>query len=146
MPMNKREKKAELTIMLKSFQDEMDTLRRQRETYAPADDKDPFNAEEELKDLIKFFTIAVKLAPKDHKKLKRLHAEISEKSNNTLELLMERDHIFAETKINIVSTAEDIYEPGKHGLGEAIRQKGKSMKTEYDVRDFLIKNWMEITR
>lgn len=146
MPYNKHEKKAELNRILKQYEEEMADLRHQREQVDWDEEGDPFDAEGELKSLIKFYKIAIKLAPKDHKKLKRLHAEISEASNNTLELLMEKDHTFADSKINIISTAWDHYKPGRDGLGEAIRSKGDYMKKEYDMREFLVSNWMEITR
>jgi len=148
--MNRKEQKECLGKHLKEFQDELTHCHMMKKRGNWAEDTDPFDAEGEIRSQIKFFTIAIKLAPKDHKKLQRLHAEISERSNNTLEILMEQDHTFAESEIGLVSTSPDATclrcEPGKDGLGEAIRIKGDHMKYEYDMREFLVKNWMNITR
>ena len=105
----------------------------------------------ELQALKKFYEVALRGAPKDLKKLCRLHEQVSEAAQYGLDQLMEDDQTFhlqdeEQRIVNIGSSgANEVFKPGD-GLGECIRKKGECIKKEYKLREVIIENWLEITK
>lgn len=113
------------------------------------DNEDPFYSTKIVTLIIKFYTLAMRMAPKDFKKMEKIHREIGFLDNEDLCTLMELDPVFDEQDKNFLAIDMDkdncasVLEPGKHGLGGIILSKSKGMKREYDERQFILDNWMK---
>ena len=120
-----------------------------REGYTTATER--YQVLAELQGLKKFYEVALRGAPKDLKKLRRLHEQINEAAQHALDQLMEDDHTFhlqddEHRIVNISSKgANQVFLPGD-GLGEQVRQMGENIKQEYKLREVIIENWLYLTK
>ena len=141
--------------MKQAFKAQIAFYTKEREVHAEAtaDQRhakdDPFYSVKIVNMIIKFYTLAMRMAPKDFKKMEKIHREIGFYDNEDLCTLMELDPVFDEQDKCFLAIDMDkehhatMMEPGKNGLGGIILNKSKGMKREYDERQFILDNWMK---
>ena len=141
--------------MKQAFKTQIDFYTKEREVHAKAtadkrhDSKDPFYSMKIVNLIIKFYTLALRMAPKDFKKMEKIHREIGFLDNEDLCTLMELDPVFDQQEKHFMAIDMDkdnhatILKPGEDGLGGIILSKSKGMKREYDERQFILDNWMK---
>ena len=141
--------------MKQAFKQQIEFYTKELEVHADAtanrrhSKDDPFYSTKIVNLIIKFYTLALRMAPKDFKKMEKIHREIGFLDNEDLCTLMELDPVFDEQDKCFLAidigkdNATSLMEPGKHGLGGVILNKSKGMKREYDERQFILDNWMK---
>ena len=141
--------------MKQAFKAQIDFYTKERQVHVEAttnknhDSEDPFYSMKIVNLIIKFYTIALRMAPKDFKKMEKIHREIGFLDNEDLCTLMELDPVFDQQEKCFLAIDMDKHEhqtilkPGEDGLGGIILNKSKGMKREYDERQFILDNWMK---